>query len=134
MKKISNKQAAKADLKDIVLNHILSALDSGSTPVSKEKWPKLSKEYSKKTGKRVSDMELSGDMLSSLQAKNTKDGIIVGFFKKTEAEKADGHCKFSGRPNNLPQRRFLPDTDQKFKQAIMKDMEAIIKEYIDGGT
>lgn len=132
LKGIKNKAKVKKEVGDLVIDEILRSLSEGKSPVSKESFKKLSKEYAKefKGGNRTPNLELEGDMLDALKVKNTKDGIEVGIFSKKQTPKADGHNNFSG-DSKLPRRRFIPGEDQKFKRDIESKIKAVVNEYRD---
>jgi len=127
------KRNIKRDVGDYLIEKTLQYVADQQSTVTGEKWPKLSKEYSalkNAEGATVAaNMELSGDMLNALTYRNTADGVELGFFD-SEAWKADGHLKFSGEENHLPQRRFLPAEGQTFKREIASEIESIIADYI----
>lgn len=119
-----------------LVEQILTSLDGAKSPVQGESFPKLSKLYKQfkisQGGSGVPDLELYGDMKSSLTFKKTADGLKIGFFDD-QAAKADGHNKLSGRENNTPQRRFLPDAGQAFKRDITQQVEELITTKIADG-
>lgn len=123
----------REDVGDYLLEQVLVSLQSAKTPVAGESWPALSKEYRARKleegGSGKPDMELMGDMLDELSWKATDDGIEVGFWGD-QADKADGHLKFSGRENNTPQRRFLPGEGQAFKRGVQSEVERIVADAI----
>lgn len=135
LKGIQNKAQAKKDVGEFVVNEILRNLSEGKSPVSGERFKKLSKEYADqfKGGDRKPNLELEGDMLDALTFKNRADGIEVGVFKKKELGKADGHNNFSG-DSKLPKRRFIPDEGQDFKANINKGIKQILAEYREPPT
>lgn len=93
----------------------------------------MSKKYKaekiKLGGKGEANLELYGDMLGALDYKQTDEGIELGFFGD-QADKADGHLKFSGRDNNTPQRRFLPGEGEHFKKSIETQVQRIISDKL----
>jgi len=123
----------KRDVGEFIVSEILSSVNGAKSPVAGESWPGLSKGYKKikvgQGGTSTPDMQLSGSMLDSLKFKATTDGVEVGFFNK-EAAKADGHNKLSGRENNTPQRRFLPEEGQDFIASIQKGIEEIVADAV----
>jgi hypothetical protein len=119
---------------EFVVESVLKSLANAESPVAGASWPDLSPKYKdKKEGEGLNgepNMELSGDMLDSLDFRETRDGIEVGIFGR-EAWKADGHLKFSGAENNTPRRQFLPDeTNGEFVPGIQREMEKIIADAI----
>lgn len=112
---------------------MLLSLADAKSPVTGASWPALSDKYKKdKQAQGAGDepnMELTGDMLDSLDAIATDDGVEIGFFDD-QAWKADGHLKFSGSENNLPQRKFLPEEGDSFKKEIEAGVKSIIQDAI----
>lgn len=123
----------KNEVGEFLVGTILLTLQDAKSPVAGESFPALSKNYKEKKialgGVGKPNMELEGDMLSSLAFKPIDGGIELGFFD-SEAAKADGHLKFSGRENHTPQRRFLPGEGQSFKRGIEQEVKKIILENL----
>ena len=118
---------------EFLIERTLSSVAATRSPVSGEPWPALSKDYKARKQEAgrggKANMEFEGDMLDNLEFRNTADGIKIGVFGK-DARKADGHNKLSGKTNNTPQRRFLPDEGQKYKGPINKEIEKIISDGV----
>jgi len=76
----------------------------------------------------VPNLELNGDMLSSLEYVEKEEGIEIGVFG-SEAPKADGHNNLSGK-SSLPERRFLPAEGETFKSSIEKEIRGIVNDYV----
>lgn len=110
-----------------ILDKMQSYLESGESPVSGGSYKKqLSKEYAKKVGKKISDLDLTGSMLGNLGFDAFKNKIV---FKITDPEqklKAFNH----NVGDTLPQRQFLPndDNDETFKKGIITVVNRIIKD------
>ena len=133
------KKEAKSEVRDYLLNEVLRAVGNGKSPVEKEKFKILTKEYAKKehAGRRLPILELDGDMLAALKTKNLRgDDIEIGI-RGGQAPKADGHNQISGEAKAWARRtsrteykrRFIPDDNQKFKLGIRKGIEEIIEGY-----
>lgn len=110
-------------------------MGESKSPLDGSRFAALSKDYRKfKQGEGapgVPNLELTGDMLSSLSYVEKGEGQIeIGIFGG-EAGKADGHNNFSGK-SNLPERRFIPGEGETFKPSIEKEIEAIIADAIAG--
>lgn len=122
----------KEEVGEYLVEATLLALGEASSPVSGERFPKLSKDYQKKKvaqgGSSSPDLEVSGALKDAIDYRATSEGIELGVFG-SEAAKADGHNKFSGRENYTPQRRFLPGEGQTFKQDIVRQVEQIIADH-----
>lgn len=120
---------------EFLVEQVLQSVAEAKSPVSGESFPALKADYKKKKvaegGSGVANLELSGDLLDALDFKSTAEGLEIGFFN-SQAWKADGHLKFSGADNGIPQRRFLPDEGQKFKRDIESQIEDIILDKIIG--
>ena len=132
---LKEKRKAADEIGELLVDAILGKVGDAKSPLAKYPWPKLSKAYkAEKTGDNlpgIANMENKGDMLDALTYRvNQKTGNIeLGFFKKSEAGKADGHNNFSGK-SQLPLRRFLPGKGDKFKADIQKDVDSIVRETI----
>lgn len=123
----------KNDVGEYLKEQVLLAVGEAKSPVQGESMKPLSKDYRAhkiaEGGVGKANMEKGGDMLNALDFKVTPEGIELGFFGD-QADKADGHLKFSGRENPFlkTKRRFLPGEGQSFKPAIEKEVERIIGE------
>lgn len=125
---------AKAEVGAYLLDEILTRLGKGESPVSGEKFRKLSKKYADryKGGNTTPNLELEGDMLAALDFSQSKNGVIVGIMDKSQRPKADGHNNLSGQSLLAKagyQRRFIPASDQNFKKDIMSGVQEIIAQY-----
>lgn len=113
----------------LLVEEVLAAMGAAKSPVSGESFPALSKKYKAfkqaAGGSGSPDLELYGDLKDALTFKPTDNGLLIGFFGD-QAAKADGHLKFSGRPNFTPKRRFLPEEGQQFKRDIVSAVEEIV--------
>lgn len=110
---------------------ILRSVSSGNSPVSGYgRFKRLSEDYadSEKGGDRTPNLELQGDMLDALEARNTREGVNVGIFAAKEVPKADGHNNFSG-DSRLPLRRFIPKGQETFKRNINSGVKRIVQQY-----
>ncbi len=118
---------------EFLVEQVLQSVASAKSPVQGESFPALSAGYKKKKtsegGSGKPDLDLRGDLLDALDFKSTAEGLEIGFFN-SQAWKADGHLKFSGADNGIPQRRFLPDEGQKFVKDIQSTIEDIITDKI----
>lgn len=128
------REKIKNNVGEFLVEQTLDAVSSEKSPVSGESWPKLRKgpyrdRKAALNGNTRANMELEGDMLDSLKFRKVDEGIEIGFFN-SEAAKADGHNKFSGRENNAPKRRFLPKTGQNYSQEIRGEIKKIALDAI----
>lgn len=67
-------------------------------------------------------------MLDSLDFRIEGDEIVIGVFG-SDAPKADGHNNLSGE-SKLPERRFIPEKGEGFKDSIQREIERIISEAV----
>lgn len=127
---MEKRDKAKQEAGEFLVGEILRFVSRGQSPVQGERFPKLDEEYAKreKRGDTTPNLELEGDLLDSLEFRLTPDGVSVGIFKSSELGKADGHNNFSGL-SKLPQRRFIPKADQKFKNIIESGINQILDGY-----
>lgn len=133
--KIKNKDKPSAlrEIQDIVLNGVFTRVLSGSSPVSGESFPKLTRKYadSKKGGDRTPDLNLTGEMLSSLRVQKKRGNTLRLTVLTDQQPKADGHNNFSGK-SKLPRRRFIPEEDQTFKREIIDGIRSAIRSFKRG--
>lgn len=98
------------------------------SPVSGDSFPGLSPKYKAKKQAEgldgVADLQLSGDMLDSLDYRVTSEGIAIGVYGEA-APRADGHNNLSG-DSELPLRQFLPNVGETFSSGIKKEIERIV--------
>lgn len=110
-----------------VIDSIENYLSRGISPVSKGEYKKkLSKEYAKKTGKKIANLSESGSLLNDLKFDNFKDKITFKITDSTEKKVAFNH----NTGDTLPTREFMPDDEAKgkFKPAITKQIKDIISD------
>ena len=130
----SDRDKVKEEVGNYLIEAILTEVGRGESPVKGGSWkrqlsPTYKKVKSKYSNKLIANMELHGDMLDSLEFKPTKSGVEVGIFDKSQVPKADGHNNFSGK-SKLPERRFIPKGDQKFKSDIINEIASIITNHV----
>lgn len=119
----------------LILSEVVQYLDKGVTPVSKGSYKKsISPEYkkvkTKKGGKPLADMQLTDNMLNSIEFRNSGNKLtigIVGTDKDTKTSKLKAYNHNVG--DTLPKRQWLPDDskDEKFKRSIIKKVKDLIK-------
>lgn len=106
-----------------ILDEIRSYTEKGQSPVSGGSYKSsLSKEYAKKTGKKISDLFLEGDMLGNLSFSNFKDRVTIKITDPLQKKKAYNH----NVGDTLPQRQFMPDDDESFKKPIIDKVKRIL--------
>jgi hypothetical protein len=124
----SVKEDIKKEVGDFVVTSILDYVGQGKSPVTGRGFKQLSKEYAedKKGGRREPNLDLEGDMLNSLKAETTPNGIEVGIFDSSQAPKAYNH----NEGDTLPRRQFIPEAKQRFVGEIEKGINDIVKSRI----
>jgi hypothetical protein len=136
-----NVRAAKKEIAEFILDAVLDKVGEGNSPVSgyssfpglKPSYKKIKSEISSSV---IPNLELTGDMLDSLEVVNGSGGKLKLRIKGSEALKADGHCHHSSKSKNsrLRQRTFIPNENKKetFKKDILQGVKEIISDYDDG--
>lgn len=134
---IQLKSSDKKQLLDAVANYVkesvLSSIGDGVSPVTGDHFPKLSKDYAskQKSGNRLANLELSGDLLDSLSVKVLKGSTLRITVDSDQQGKADGHCKFNKDNNDrIPARPFIPGASSS-QSKFSDDIESGIKDVID---
>ena len=135
----------KRELKELigqfVVDSILDRTGSAKSSVeSGEYKASLSKKYKKLKdelgGQLFANLELEGDMLSSLTYEvGDGNSIKVGIFDSDQAIKAFGHnTGFRGHKyiKDGPKRQFIPAPDQNFTRTITSGIKTIIEDFISG--
>lgn len=117
-------------ISNYVLESVLSDVGEARSPVTGKPFPKLSKDYAEKVGRKVATLELTGDMLDSLKIERKKS-LLRLTVPDDEQGKADGHNNFSGE-SPLPERKFIPDAEagESFRPEIIGGIKDIIDEFI----
>lgn len=131
-----NIAAARREIADYVLDEVLNYVGDGKSPVKNGTWKRsLTPEYKKRKAELSSElfanMELTGEMLDSLEVTVRRDGKLELKIEGDQAPKADGHNNHSGR-SPLPAREFIPKKGQTFKRQITSGIREIAREAIDG--
>ena len=127
----SEKEDLKASIGEFVISEMLRYVADGTSPVSGGRaFKKLTKKYAEKEkgGDTTANLDLHGDMLGSLTFEPSSKGIKVGIFDSDQAIKSYNH----NVGDTLPKRQFIPNADEDFKKDIMKGIDSIIKDYVDG--
>ncbi len=137
LEKVDNPRDVKREIGNYLVEQILADVGETKSPVNGRNFKKLTKKYEefKKefSSSSIPNLELHGDMLDSLTFKDIGGGKIeVGIFDKSEAQKADNHCKFSSasETTKVPKRQFIPKPNETFRPAIRKEIEEIINQAI----
>ena len=137
----NDRELALGDAGELLLQAVLDHVGGGKSPVSGGRYKKsLSKDYKKQKKKlsssSIANMELSGDMLDSLDYQiNTKtQSIEIGYFEDAGSDnigKADNHNKFTSESKRTknPYRQHIPRKNERFTKKIMKDIFNLAGEY-----
>lgn len=120
-----------------MLSEIELSLRSQISPVTGERFDKLTKEYAeqkmKKVGNKKANMRLTGEMLSNLQTDIKANAIEFKITNSKEKKKAYNHTV----GDTLPRRPILPDDEKKsgkysnFDESIKRGIKSIINDYKD---
>jgi hypothetical protein len=125
----SDKADTLREIGDFILENTLLNVGSSKSPIKggaafKPLSPLYAKLKQSEVGNKLANLELTGEMLDSLDYKILDDKITIGIFGKS-APKADGHNNLSGK-SKLPQRSFLPKKGEEYKSDIAKEISRII--------
>lgn len=126
---------------EYLVQSILDYVGDGKSPVKGVgAFKKLSESYAEeeKSGDRLPNLDLNGDMLGSLTFEVTDRGVRVGIFDEDQAAKSYGHnTGFKGHPTlegKAPKRQFLPTkSGETLKPEIIAGIRDIIQEMVDDG-
>lgn len=127
----NDKDQLKEEIGELLVEQILESLADVQSPVQGGRYKgTLSKSYAKKkmeeTGSKDPNLDLTGDLISSIDYRIKGDSIQIGVFDAENAGKADGHNNFSGK-SKLPTRQFLPQEGQTFRS----DIRSLVSETVD---
>lgn len=128
------KREALAEIADYVKTEVLQYVGDARSPVAGGQYKAtLSKAYAKEKGSSKANLELTGDMLDSLECVNV-GGKLELRIKGAEAPKAYGHnTGFEGHPTleGGPKRQFIPNEEngETFRKSILKGIAGIIDSY-----
>lgn len=134
---LSDRNDAKDDVGDFLINEVIRHLERGKSPVQGETFKKLTKEYAdnEKQGNRTPNLNLEGDLREATDYKRISGGIEYGTYGSKEADKADGHNQLSGKAKSwaskkdFPKRRYIADKKQVLKRSISSGIEKILDSY-----
>lgn len=116
---------------ELLVEQVLSSVADSTSPITGRSFKGLSEEYKAlkkaETGSSEANLDLTGEMLSSLDYKVKGNTIEIGVFGE-DAGKADGHNNFSGK-SKLPTRQFLPKEGQLFTSSINKLLQETIDSF-----
>jgi len=133
------KGAAKREVADFLKNQVLREVSAGSSPVKGEgRFRILDPEYARreKGGRRISDLELEGDLKDSLVSTPSTGSFIKYGHEGAQVPKSDGHNQISekakawARKSKHPKRRYIPDDGQKFDDSILGGIRNILEGYV----
>lgn len=134
----SQRLTVKRDVADYLKNQTLRQISAGDSPVQGEgRFKILDPDYARaeKGGRRVSDLELEGELKDSLISEPSVGSFIKYGHEGNQVPKSDGHNQISGkakawaRTSKHPKRRYIPDDGQKFDRGIVNGMKAIIEPF-----
>lgn len=125
------------EIAEFVKTETLSYVGEGRSPVQGGAWKRsLSPEYKARKkaegGSSFANLELSGDLLDSVDVVQKRGNTLSLQVSGSEAAKADGHNNFSGN-SELPPREFIPNASkgQTFRREIIQGIRQIAEEFND---
>lgn len=133
----SSRKKALQDIADYIKEEMLLKISKQESPVNKGPWIiPLSDKYAaikkKETGSKRVDLELSGDLLSSIVVKPKGSGIQVTVDSDQQG-KADGNNRGTygkrEKTDNFKARRFVPIGNETFDDEILSGVQKIIDDY-----
>jgi hypothetical protein len=117
------------EIGDYLKVSILDYVGQSESPVEGGEFQvKLSEEYAKREGKDEANLDQTGSMLDSLVYKVVGNSVKIGIFAKKQTPKAYNH----NVGDTLPQRQFIPESDQVFKKDIMRGIDEVIADLLGG--
>jgi hypothetical protein len=127
-----DRATARREIADLVLGEVLDYVARGASPVKGGKWKySISDDYADRkadwSNQLFANMEMTGDMLDSLEVWQVGGKLRLGIRDKDEAKKADGHNNHSGK-SRLPAREFIPKEGGTFKRPILSAIREIIRD------
>jgi phage gpG-like protein len=127
------KRAVQA-AKEVVVNAVRQDLDDTRSSVTGRNFKKLDPDYAKikkrQGGIPIPNLQLSGDLASSIRVMSRSDKLVLTTEASQQA-KADGHNNHSGQ-SKLPRRPFIPDEGETLRPGIRQEVAATIQSVIDG--
>lgn len=135
----SKRREALEEMAAFVKEQMLDYIGSGKSPIAGGRWKKtLSPEYSKIKGEHsgagFANLELSGDLLDSLDVVVTGSGKLSIEVPSSQAGKAEGNNTGSyGNSKSNPSlaREFIPKRGQTFRREIIEGIRQIAENYED---
>lgn len=128
---------AKREVAEFVLKEIESSLNSQISPVTGEKFERLSDDYREfkmsKVGNKKANLKLKGDMIENLKSTIKRDSIEFKITDPLQKKKAFNHTT----GDTLPRRPLLPDDEKRtgkysnFDDTIKRGVKSIIDGYKD---
>jgi hypothetical protein len=125
------------EIGDYVVTTMLDLLGDGVSPVTGKGFKALSKKYADddKGGDTTANMELEGDMLSSLTYEADPYSVKIGIWDEDQAIKAYGHTTgMKGHPwleGKVAERKIIPGAKESFAGTIQDGIDLLIEEFLD---
>lgn len=138
----NKKTKVKQEVGEYILSEMDKLLNAARSPVTGGSFKGLKKDYKaikrKAGGSSSADLFLGGDMRGNISFEHYRDGIEVGVFDESEAQKADNHNKNSAKSKKtpVPLRQFVPYSIKKgrrssFTPEIRDGIQQILDNYAD---
>lgn len=128
---------ALEEVATFVKEQILSNTGDGKTSVKGGRWVRqLTKDYLKKKGEESSvdyaNLELTGDMLDSLDTKVQGKRVRIEITDPEQWGKAEGHLTGQyGKNSRIRPRQFMPQGSQELSPDIQAGIKEILRRYED---
>ena len=136
-----NKRRAAKEIQTFIVEAVLADIGDGTSPVQGGDWKRgLSKDYKKEKGKVSSsvfaNLELTGDMLDSLDVRIVSGKKMSLEVPASQAQKADGNNRGTYGKGTRTQpkraRTFIPyKKGQTFTKEIWEGINGIIEEFAE---
>ncbi len=133
----SKVREAREALAEYLLEQVLIKIGQGKSPVTGRSFPKLNKDYADREhmGRTESVLELSGDMLSALEAKVSGTKVVLEVPRGSdEADRAEGNnlgTYGQASPIAGKARKFIPLEDEFFSSDIERKLKEFLEDYVD---
>lgn len=116
-----------------VLESVTTDMDRARSSVDGSKFDKLDPKYAQKKRSAglspTPNLEFSGKLKDSIRVERDGDTLTLTTLQSQQG-KADGHCNHTGK-SKLPERRFIPDADQTFRDGIKSQLVALIESALE---
>jgi hypothetical protein len=135
----AQRKEALDEIVDFLLESVRLDVAESRSPVTGRAFKGLNKDYKalkeEEGGTPVPNLEMTGDLMDSLEIKQGKGGRLLLTVSEDQMGKADGHNNHSGdAPSWMPRRPFIPDASagETFRPAIRDGIAEIVEALLAG--